>query len=295
MNILITGSNGFLGNIICDFLKDHHCIFGLNRSNSNYNLDLSNSSPLFFNDFDLVIHCAGKAHSVSNAENDLSSFENINVNGTVNLLNGLKHIGSPRYFLFISSVSVYGLSHGSLVNETSPLNAVDPYGLSKIKSEILVQEWCNLNNVVCTIFRLPLVVGANPPGNLKAMINGIRYGYYFNINGGKTKKSMVLASDVAKFVEKASIRGGIFNLTDRYHPTFSELSCIIAKRLEKSYVFNMPLWVAFLMAKFGDLFGFSFFNTPKLNKINSTLTFSDKLAVCSFGWNPMPVLNNFKL
>lgn len=44
------------------------------------------------------------------------------------------------------------------------------------------------HNVVCTILRLPLLVGTNPPGNLGAMIKGIARGYYFNIGGGKSKK-----------------------------------------------------------------------------------------------------------
>lgn len=44
---------------------------------------------------------------------------------------------------------------------------------------------------------------------------------------------MVLAQDVAAFIDKVSLVGGIYNLTDGYHPGFSELSEFISKRLNK--------------------------------------------------------------
>jgi hypothetical protein len=39
---------------------------------------------------------------------------------------------------------------------------------------------------------LPLLVGENPRGNLGVMMRAIDKGYYFNIGGGKARKSMVL-------------------------------------------------------------------------------------------------------
>ena len=95
------------------------------------------------------------------------------------------------------------MDQGELVTENDELLAKDAYGLSKILAEKLIQEWCKKNKVVCTILRLPLVVGYNPPGNLGAMIKSIKSGFYLNIAGGKVKKSMVLASDVAKIYFKS--------------------------------------------------------------------------------------------
>jgi nucleoside-diphosphate-sugar epimerase len=132
-----------------------------------------------------------------------SEFFNVNVIGTSNFLESLS-VSIPKQFVFISSVSVYGLIEGENIDESHPLLALDPYGKSKIEAEKLVKEWCKERNVICTILRLPLVVGVNPPGNLGTMLRAIKNGYYFNIAGGNANKSMVLASDISKFLRMSS-------------------------------------------------------------------------------------------
>ena len=67
MNILVTGSSGFFGNIIVQELKSNS-IFTLNRNSGNFQYDLSKSIPDFNTDFDIVIHNAGKAHSFPKTE-----------------------------------------------------------------------------------------------------------------------------------------------------------------------------------------------------------------------------------
>lgn len=293
--ILLTGSNGFLGSFI---LKEFHdrSVRGLSRNNSYYNIDLSKNIPNFDESFDLIIHCAGFAHFIASNNKKSKLFFDVNVIGTSNLLIGLNKNQLPKKFVFISSVSVYGLIKGVNINEETPLLAKDPYGISKIEAEAIVKEWCDKNNVICTILRLPLIAGSNPPGNLGAMIKGIKNGYYFNIEGGSVKKSMVLASDVAKFILCAAEKGGIYNLTDGYHPSFHDLSKNIANQLGKQFVPNLPKFIAFVLAKIGDILGNKFpLNSLNLLKITSTLTFDDSKARNEFGWNPTPVLEGFKI
>lgn len=295
MKILITGSTGFLGCKIQYGLKGHD-IETLSRSNSTYNFDLASNAPIFDGQFDLVIHAAGKAHSKPKTEIEKQEFYYINVEGTKNLLDGLSKSGVPKYFVFISSVSVYGHEFGCEIDESTLLGASDPYGLSKIEAENIILNWCKKNNVICTLLRLPLLVGLNPPGNLKSMINAISMGFYFNIAGGSARKSMVLVSDVSNYIIRASLVGGIFNLTDGYHPNFNELSSCIAEQLGKKYVPNMPLFFAKVFATLGDFLGSKFpINSNKLNKITSNLTFDDSKARLVFGWNPTPVLKGFKI
>lgn len=297
MKVLITGGNGFLGKIIKQTMINDCEIFTLGRNDSNYCVDLSlNYSLKFIEKFHLVIHCAGKAHLVPKNEAEVKEFYNSNVTGTANLLKLLETGNLPKQFVFISTVAVYGKKNGNLIVEDAPLLATEPYGQSKIQAENLVQEWCNKNHVVCTILRLPLIVGPNPIGNLGAMIKGIQKGYYFNIDGGKAKKSMVLASDIAKFILKAAEVGGTYNLTDGIHPTFYGLSKNISQQLGKSFVPNMPLFIANVLAKIGDILGSAFpINSNKLSKVTSTLTFDDSKARAAFGWKPTPVLDGYKI
>jgi nucleoside-diphosphate-sugar epimerase len=296
LKILITGANGFLGKIIYQKLSPIFDITTLARRDSDYNIDLSSEQNInFTKQFDLVIHLAGKAHLVSKTSIDIDLFFNNNVKGTKNLLNAFIN-NIPKQFVFISSVSVYGLIEGEYISETTSLLAQDPYGKSKIEAESIVIKWCEEHNVICTILRLPLVVGENPPGNLGSMIRGIKKGYYFNVAGGNAKKSMVLASDIAKFILKAAEVGGIYNLTDGIHPTFNELSKSISQNLDKSFVPNMPLSLAKILAVLGNILGDAFpINSNKLFKITSTLTFDDSNARMAFGWKPSPVLDFFKI
>ncbi|RZK23854.1 MAG: NAD-dependent epimerase/dehydratase family protein, partial [Flavobacterium sp.] len=245
---------------------------------------------------DLVIHCAGKAHSVPKTEVEKQAFFDVNVNGTANLLKGLEAAPSlPQSFVLISTVAVYGCESGVLINEDYPLNASDAYGMSKIQAEQLVKEWCAKHNIICSILRLPLLVGKNPPGNLGAMIKGIQKGYYFNIAGGKAKKSMVLANDVAKIIPELAKIGGTYNLTDGYHPNFRELSNLISKQLVKKNVFNMSKVVAKGLAKVGDVLPQFPLNSSKLSKITSDLTFNDEKAKTNLGWLPNRVLDVFTI
>ena len=293
MRILLTGSSGFLGKHILSQMMSTNEIFTLSKTNAQINCDLSRSQPNL-PIVELVIHAAGKAHFIPKTKADANDFFNVNVVGTKNLLKGLADSGTlPTYFVYISSVSVYGLESGHNIPENSSLSAIDPYGKSKIESENLIIEWCKRNNVLFTILRLPLLIGADSKGNFNSMINGIKRGYYFNINGGSSKKSMVLATDVAEYIMQAAFVGGIYNLTDGYHPSFNELSSKISFHFGKRKPINIPYFLAFILAFIGDYFGTYFpLNTRLLNKINSSLTFDDSKARNEFQWSPNLVLEN---
>lgn len=294
--ILVTGASGFLGSSILDNWPGLDTKLTLGRTNSDFNCDLSKNPPTFTFPFDIVIHAAGKAHLAPRTESERADFFDVNVKGIRNLLSGLSSVGLPKSLVFISTVAVYGKREGTLISEGTALNATDPYGLSKIQAENLLQEWCARHNVVCSILRLPLIAGYKPPGNLGIMIDAIAKGYYFNISGGEAKKSVVLAEDIAKILPTAAKVGGIHNLTDGYHPSFSELSQLIAMQLGKKKPLSIPSWLAKLLAVAGDMLGSKApFNTDKLGKLTSDLTFDDSKAREMLGWNPTPVLERFKI
>jgi nucleoside-diphosphate-sugar epimerase len=294
--LLFTGFSGFLGkNTIRVFERDGYSISTCGNKGGDYTCDLRLEVPQFEEQFNLVIHAAGKAHSIPKTENEIQEFYAVNVTGTLHLLQGLEISGLPMQFVFISSVSVYGLVTGKLITEEVPLLAKDPYGLSKIEAELLVTEWCKKNNVVCTILRLPLLVGENPPGNLGAMLQAIDNGYYFNIGGGKARKSMVLVQDVAVLIPKVATIGGIYNLTDGFHPNFKELSSVISRQKKKKKPYDLPMFIAKLVGYAGDLLGRKApINSLKLKKITSDLTFDDTKARNVAGWNPHCVLEYFE-
>ncbi|SES03995.1 NAD-dependent epimerase/dehydratase family protein [Pedobacter rhizosphaerae] len=296
MKFLLTGASGFLGKHILAVLEKEGDVITIGRKEANIVFDFSIGVPALTN-VDVVVHCAGKAHSVPKTEVERKDFFKVNVQGTQNILNGLMEAKAlPSAFVFISTVAVYGANSGEMISENHALNAEDAYGLSKIEAERLVLDWCKANRIRCTILRLPLLVGRNAPGNLGAMIAGISKGYYVNIAGGEAKKSMVLAQDVANIIPYASRINGIFNLTDGYHPSFSELAFHIAMQLSKKRPVNIPYWIAKPLALIGDIVGSKApINTQKLNKILTDLTFDDTKAKKELNWKPTPILKGFEL
>ena len=106
---------------------------------------------------------------------------------------------------------------------------------------------------------------------------------------------MVLARDVANILPKASEIGGIYNLTDGYHPCFYDLSNSISKQYRKSRIINLPFTIAKYIALVGDIIGNNFpLDSNKLGKVTSELTFDDSKARKILGWNPNKVIDYYQ-
>lgn len=295
MKILITGASGFLGRHLYDFFETSgHTVDTLGRKNlDTFTADISKEILPIDVRYDLVIHSAAKAHVVPKTEEEKNDFFAINYKGTRNILRSLTE--TPKNFTFISTVSVYGLDFGLDISEEHPLASKEPYGLSKIKAEKAVLDWGIKHGVNVTILRLPLLFGKNPPGNLKAMIKAIKKGYYFNIGKGQAKKSMVFAADVAEFIPVIMPYGGIYNLTDGYHPSFKELSDTIAEYYGFRKPISLPRFVVNLMAKFGEIIQQLTKKNMPINKrqygkmVKSLIINDDKAR--AKGWTPKSILN----
>lgn len=293
MKVLVTGFSGFLGSSVVRSLVAHgNDVVTIGRSQeANIVWDFFHNEPSLPTS-DMIVHCAGLAHLNTKSGND-DEFIKVNFEATVNLCNALgKSEKLPSTFVFVSSVAVYGIDMGDNISESTEPNPSTPYGKSKLKAEQFLLEWGKTHNVQLLILRLPLIVGANPPGNLGAMIKAIRGGYYFRMGKGLAKRSMVLASDVGDFIAVSANRNGLVNLTDGVHPTFFEIENFIAS-FYKRKIFSLPKFVLNLLGKIGDLIPFFPLNTYRVSKLSQNLTFSDNLARKSFGWNPRPVIGNF--
>jgi nucleoside-diphosphate-sugar epimerase len=296
MSILFSGSSGFLGTNILALLQEIYNVTTVDLKNADYNCNLSKDICVFKETFDVVLHAVGKAHSIPKTEAEKQVFFDVNYQGTVNLCRALEISGIPKSFIFISTVAVYGCDCGENITEDHPRNGTTPYALSKIKAEDFLKEWCEKHNVVLSILRPSLIAGPKPPGNLGNMINGIKTGRYLSIAGGKARKSVLMAQDIANLIPLVVERGGIYNVCDNEQPTFRQLEELIAKQLGKSKPITIPYWLAKLMALCGDFIGKRApINSLKLKKITHSLTFSNEKAKRELRWEPLSVLENFKI
>ena len=293
MEVLITGSNGFLGKCIVEELKSKFSLTTLSRKNSDYNYDLTNGVPILKIDFDYVIHVAGKAHIVPKNKSEEEEFFDVNLNGTKNLLKSLEK-KPPKTFVFISTVAVYGKEFGEMLDENTPLLGSTAYAKSKILAEKEVLSFGEKHNMSVVILRPPLVIGKLPEGNLKALINAIKKGYYFRIGKGEAKRSMVSAKDISKLIVTLYGKKGIYNLTDGRHPSFKEIDTVISNGFNKK-VKILPVFFIKILAKIGDLIPLFPFDTYKYQKMTSSLTFSDDKAVKELNWFPENALESIEV
>lgn len=295
--LLLTGGTGFLGRHVRPLLEKQYSVTTCGISSGNdIQCDLSVANPKMDHQYDIVLHAAGKAHFIPKSEEENKAFYDVNYQGTVNLCRALELTGTPETFVFISTIAVYGLVEGTNVDESHPLQGISPYAKSKIMSEEFLSRWCSDHGVNLCILRPPLLVGDNPPGNLGSMIYGIRNGKYLSIAGSKAHKSVLMAEDIGKLIPLLEGKRGVYNVCDDVQPSVRQMEIIISKQLGKSMPIIIPYWLAKCLALIGDMFGTkAIINSNRLSKLTSTLTFSNAKAKKELGWEPMSVIDNFRI
>lgn len=295
--LLFTGASGFLGYNIRPILEKQYDVHTIGLSDKDdIKFNIAKEVPPIDTHYDVVLHAAGKAHVVPKTEDEKQVFYDVNYQGTVNLCAALEKAGLPKSLVFISTVAVYGCEYGYLITEEHPLEGDSPYAKSKIMAEEYLTKWCAEHNVVLGILRPSLLAGKNAPGNLGAMVNGIKKGFYMNIAGGEVVKSVLMAEDIARLTPILEETGGIYNVCDNYQPSFGEISESVAKQLGKHKPISIPYWMAWCLAKVGDLLGDRApINSYKLEKMTKSLTFSNEKAKRELGWEPLDVLTNYKI
>lgn len=308
MKLLLTGYPGFIASPVKKWFESHGWIVdtlglmpttGESQKGIHYVCNLVGETPVLQDEpYDLVIHAAGMAHFIPKTQSDIQKFYDVNVQGTLHILDALQP-SPPKSIIFISSVTVYGMETGEMISEDQPLQPKTPFGKSKVLAEKLILNTSFNKDVVRGIVRLPLVAGKDAPGNLGSMIKAIKKGMYFNVSGGKAVRSVVLNNDIAPFLYELSKHGGTYNFTDRHGLTYASLYEEIQKNVFCPRRPNLPYWVAWCLALGGECLRFVIrcpvpFDFYRLEKLTTSLTFDSSLAEKDIPFCPRPVLENIK-
>lgn len=142
-SLFITGLSGFVGQHIQSRLQGEDASWQLLPVASAY--DLTNPDSLI--DLwpqlpDAVIHLAGQTF-VPEAFRDPARTFDINLLGTLNLLQALKARGFKGPFVYVSSGDVYGQVEETAlpITEQQPPCPRNPYAVSKLSAEFLSLQW----------------------------------------------------------------------------------------------------------------------------------------------------------
>ena len=176
MNIILTGSSGFVGSNIHNYFKDKtKKIICLNRADLNQinSLAFNKNTSDKFNNMDAIIHCAGLAHKPSGKYKYID-IEKININLSINLLK-LAGTYKIKKFIFISTAKVIADSSktSNPLNEKFSCNPIDDYSKSKYEAEKKLIEISNQYEIQLIILRPPLIYGPGVKGNFLKLIKHI--------------------------------------------------------------------------------------------------------------------------
>lgn len=261
MNILITGSNGFVGSKLMFLLEERgHYVLGIDRAIDTPNPkhtstiigDLNDPETLkkVEGDFELIVHCAAAKtdFGVSKAE-----YYKDNLEATERLMEYAISQGI-RKVIYFSTVSVYGHQDDSM-DETATFESNTVYGDSKLAGERALEKWLELDEENKAIVLRPSVIyGPNNYANMYNLLDTMYRRSFLMIGKGDHVKSMVALTNIADMTLFVINRGfneklEAFNCIDKPYLTVTELMKYISEEEGfKIPKIKIPMWLAYLLA-----------------------------------------------
>jgi len=145
MQILITGSSGFIGSYLFNQLKNDNKIFTsdfINLNNNEYHISPENLDADFLRQMDIIVHLG--AISETNADKKEEIFEK----NILSSLNILKNSKTDCKIIYASSASVYGTQKSSFKEEDNCEFGVSDYSRSKLILDNIVRSFFSHRDII---------------------------------------------------------------------------------------------------------------------------------------------------
>ena len=238
MKILITGSEGFVGQHLVAELK--------NRKHTVVEFDVATGQNILNNEHldkylkgvDIVIHLAAIM------ENKDPMLWKINVDGTKKLIKKSAEL-KVKKFILLSSTGVYGFTKG-LVDEKTPTSPETGYEKSKVEAEQLVLN--HQEELEVCVLRSAMILGPNKYWS--GLFKVLKKGLPLPTNGKNTFQIIFVKELVSALIllTKKGDSGEIYLVSGKEKITLKEFCMEVKEQLgKKRKILTMPtFWALFL-------------------------------------------------
>jgi UDP-glucuronate 4-epimerase len=286
MNILVTGGAGFIGSHVCErLLHSGHAVWTVDDLTPFYSpaikqqnvtdiqalgkpftflkADLCDAKTLreLFQkvQFDQVIHLAARA-GVRPSLDEPELFQQVNVGGTVNILEAARHHGVKKIIL-ASSSSVYGVNKKIPFAESDPvLSAISPYAATKLACEALGHVYHHIYGMDVAVLRFFTVYGPRqrPDLAIHKFAKLISLGKPIPVFGdGSTARDYTYVTDIVDGVMACTERKigyDIFNLGESQTVTMNHLIELLELALgRKAIIQRLPAQAGDVPLTYADI------------------------------------------
>lgn len=178
-SVLITGGAGYIGSHVCQQLRARgervvvldNLSTGVREAVGDAPLVIGNVADrdcvmaiLDQHQIDTVMHFAAHTVVPESVSNPLKYYGN-NTCATRNLLAACSDAG-VRQVVFSSTAAVYGMPPGGIADESTPTAPINPYGSSKLMSEIMLRDLAAASTLRHVTLRYFNVAGCDPQGRI---------------------------------------------------------------------------------------------------------------------------------
>ncbi|KAE8361494.1 dTDP-D-glucose 4,6-dehydratase [Aspergillus caelatus] len=257
-NILVTGGAGFIGSWMCQHLVLRYpeyniiCLDKISSVSSLNNIkyiqgrtnfrfvqgDLCDKEHLVHilkeYDIDSVIHFAAES-SVQKSFSDPIAFVDMNVYGTLFLMEAMRIHGKITRFVHTSTDEVYGETWGVSVDEDTRMNPTNPYAASKAAAEMLIMAYQKSFNIPGIVLRCNNIYG---PGQFPeklipkfTMLVNDSQKLTMQGNGSRTRSFIYVADVVAAYdaVLHNGMVGAAYNVSSSDEVSIRDVAIEILK------------------------------------------------------------------
>lgn len=238
--ILVVGKNSYIGTSFINYMTNNY-----SDEYQFHELDTFGEEWKHFgySNYDVVYQVAGIAHIKETPENSYLYYK-VNRDLAVEIAKLAKNAG-VKQFVYLSSMSVYGMTTGVITKNTIP-NPTSNYGKSKLQAEKELEK-LNDDNFCVTILRPPMVYGKGCKGNFQSLIKIAKISSVFPYVDNE--RSMIYINNLNEFVKFVTDKkiSGVYYPQNREYSQTSDLIVNICKQKRKKVILSHILGAIILL------------------------------------------------